>query len=193
MRQISETERKRRADNMRLVNARKPRKDEAYYREFIKARIKVDERGCWLWQKFVMPEPNAYGQIYALGKDQRVHRVAYLLWKGPIPEGKVVCHSCDVKHCCNPDHLWLGTISDNKQDEIKKGLNYEANRTHCPHGHAYTPENTSVDNRGWRHCRTCQKAKEHSPRYIAWRREYQRRRRELKRASRGQLRRSGEP
>jgi hypothetical protein len=113
----------------------------------------------------------------------------YMAARGPIPPGLFVLHTCDVRRCINPEHLWLGTISDNKQDELKKGRNYEANRTECPHGHAYTPENTSTDKRGWRHCRTCQKAKEQNPRYIEWRRQYQRKRRE---ARRGQLRRGDE-
>lgn len=55
-----------------------------------------------------------------------------------------VCHSCDVKLCCNPRHLWLGNNGLNKKDETSKGKNFWANRTHCPRGHEYNEANTYV-------------------------------------------------
>jgi hypothetical protein len=30
-------------------------------------------------------------------------------------------------------------------------------KTHCTHGHEYTPENTFATKRGWRECRACQR------------------------------------
>ena len=50
------------------------------------------------------------------------HRMSYQTFKGPIPKGKFVCHSCDNKICCNPEHLWVGTAKDNSQDAKRKGL-----------------------------------------------------------------------
>ncbi|WP_414654556.1 HNH endonuclease signature motif containing protein [Intrasporangium sp.] len=67
---------------------------------------------------------------------------------GPIPEGLVLDHLCRNRACCNPAHLEPVTIREN----ILRGE--PANRTHCPHGHAYTPENTRIDN-NMRSCRTC--------------------------------------
>lgn len=32
-------------------------------------------------------------------------------------------------------------------------------KTHCPHGHAYTPENTRTNSRGQRQCRACNNAR----------------------------------
>lgn len=49
------------------------------------------------------------------------HRVAYVIAKGDIPDGAVVMHSCDNPRCVNPDHLSLGTQSDNLSDAARKG------------------------------------------------------------------------
>ena len=50
-----------------------------------------------------------------------VHRVAWELVRGPIPDGLDVLHSCDVRLCAKPDHLFLGTHLDNMRDMISKG------------------------------------------------------------------------
>ena len=51
----------------------------------------------------------------------KAHRAAYMLFVGEIPEGKQVCHTCDVKNCVNTDHLFVGTQQDNMLDMHKKG------------------------------------------------------------------------
>src|SRR5688572_16860021 len=75
-------------------------------------RAKVDRTGgCWLWTASRIL--SGYGQVRFEGKNQRAHRVAYALVKGPIPEGLVLDHLCRVKHCVNPDHLEAVTQAEN--------------------------------------------------------------------------------
>ena len=78
----------------------------------------VDGRGCWLWK---LSTKNGYGQISIDGRMVYTHRLAYVLFIGPIPAGKNICHSCDVSRCNNPQHFFLGTQADNLQDMRQKG------------------------------------------------------------------------
>lgn len=75
---------------------------------------------CWLWTG-AKSKRAGYGVIRIHGKLFGTHRVAYALTNGPIPRGMCVCHACDVRLCCNPAHLWLGTKSDNAKDRHAKG------------------------------------------------------------------------
>jgi len=83
---------------------------------------KIKKNGdCWEWQGFIAKMPSGYGYVTYEGKSKLVHRVSYIVFKGEIPKGKLVCHTCDNRRCINPDHLWLGTHKDNAQDAFKKG------------------------------------------------------------------------
>lgn len=74
---------------------------------------------CWPWKRNTNPQ--GYGTLKAQGKMQRAHRLAYELSRGPIPEGMVVCHTCDNPSCVNPHHLFLGSQRDNVRDMMSKG------------------------------------------------------------------------
>lgn len=119
--------------------------------------MKVTDTGCWV-SRFA---PTSYGYVQVNFKGKRVfqHRLSYMIHRGHIPDGLYVLHTCDNRRCWNPEHLWLGTISDNKQDELKKGRNYEANRTHCPRGHSYEEHGIRHGRRQWRQCRVCARAR----------------------------------
>jgi len=114
---------------------------------------------CWLWVGNI--HKRGYGQFKLKGKKVGAHRVSYELFKGPIPKGLCVCHTCDVRHCVNPDHLWLGTQKENIRDMYSKGResNHQSLKTHCPQGHKYSKENTYIAPRGHRECRICRRTK----------------------------------
>lgn len=75
--------------------------------------------GCWLWIGGC--HERGYGQLRVGHTCVRASRLAYSLWKGYVPDGELVCHSCDTPSCINPDHLFLGTHSSNAIDAAKKG------------------------------------------------------------------------
>jgi len=81
--------------------------------------------GCWLWKGSCFK--NGYGKITIRNRIEGtkreilVHRFAYELLVGPIPDGKLVCHTCDIHPCVRPDHLFPGTPLDNSKDCVQKG------------------------------------------------------------------------
>jgi hypothetical protein len=79
---------------------------------------------CWEWKSFI--HPSGYGWVNFKGRMRQAHRVVYELVNGPIPEGEgfhgtCVCHKCDNPKCIRPDHLFLGSHSDNMRDKKVKG------------------------------------------------------------------------
>lgn len=76
------------------------------------------ETGCIEWTGALMHQ--GYGHINWRGKVHRTHRLSYAAVNGDIPEGMFVCHKCDNPKCMNPEHLFLGTRSDNLADMVQK-------------------------------------------------------------------------
>lgn len=123
---------------------------------------------CWWWMG---PTNGRYG-VFCRGMGREyAHRFAWILHhRRNIPDGAVVCHSCDEPLCVNPAHLWLGTHLDNVRDAIAKGRNSQAphffgidhhwgGRTHCSKGHEFSQANTKhrSDSPGARRCLRCQR------------------------------------
>lgn len=137
----------------------------------IRQRIEVSPSGCWIWTGGTS---SGYGRVAFLCSDDGIkrwgstHRIIYTAERGPIPDGMDLDHQChdpvhcqperaaDCPHrrCCNPDHLLPMT----RQANLLRGGTIPARRsaiTHCPAGHAYTPENTLTDRLGRRTCKEC--------------------------------------
>jgi hypothetical protein len=128
----------------------------------LKSKTKADG-DCLIWTGNVV---RRYGHICLTfpkrnEKTVKAHRLSFALFKGKIPKGLYVLHTCDRPLCINPEHLWLGTAKDNMLDMSDKGRSPKQKNTHCPKGHPLSGENLRMpkpkrgNHRPWRRCRTC--------------------------------------
>lgn len=73
-----------------------------------------DVNGCHEYQGSI--NNRGYGKFRWEGKQVLAHRASYERKNGSIPEGKLICHTCDNRKCINPNHLYAGTYGDNARD-----------------------------------------------------------------------------
>lgn len=99
--------------------------------------------GCWPWRGWA--NCDGYGYIWINDEGYRVTRVLYFLTYGTIDDTLLVCHDCDNPRCCNPAHLWQGTIADNHADMCAKGRVAKGDR----HGMRAHPETHSRGDQHW--------------------------------------------
>lgn len=98
-----------------------------------------------------------------------VHQLVALAFIGPRPQGYETRHLNDIPSDNCVVNLAYGTSAENKQDALRNGKNYFANRTHCPKNHPYDDANTYWTPKGRRGCRACfnEKSKRRNRRQMA--------------------------
>lgn len=74
---------------------------------------------CWFW--LASKDKDGYGYFRYNGKNDKAHRVSWIIINGPIPDGLCVLHKCDNPGCVNYNHLFIGTTKDNVVDMFNKG------------------------------------------------------------------------
>lgn len=132
--------------------------DEGVRTRFWSKVSKGPEGACWDWLGGRSPRGYAIFSIDNVA--YAAHRLAYCHLVAPVPADLVCDHLCRNRSCVNPSHLEPVANREN----VSRGLApivcnlRNGSITHCPQGHAYTPENTRIGTKGSRTCRTCEKA-----------------------------------
>lgn len=85
---------------------------------FLSRVERIPESGCWIWMAGT--SSTGYGTFAINQVSRKAHRIGYTNLVGPIPDGKILCHRCDVTYCVNPAHLYIGTFLDNSGDMIRR-------------------------------------------------------------------------
>lgn len=116
-------------------------------------------KDCWEWQGY--RNEGGYGCLAPGSRRDRVswlaHRYSYTVFVGPIEPGNQIHHKCGNPSCVRPDHLMSVTAAEH----TRLTDSHPINKTHCKHGHPFSPQNTSMTiyrGRMHRKCITCRRA-----------------------------------
>ena len=132
----------------------------AFYKLIPRILGKIDNwgDGCWNWLGSL--NSNGYALIGYCGKTVLLHRLTYELCNGVFDKKLCVLHKCDNRKCINPDHLFLGTKSDNMIDCANKNRQYrqKVKNLYCKQGHMIAGHNaiqSKSKDHSWTECRIC--------------------------------------
>jgi len=126
--------------------------------------LEITPSGCW--ESILAKGKNKYGTRSFRGKPSGSHRIAFTLIYGEIPNGSIICHTCDNPACANPYHLYEGSYRDNMIDAVERQRHNSIsrpdarphkNKTHCVNGHVYNNETTYKRPGSGRGCRICRR------------------------------------
>lgn len=110
--------------------------------ERIRSKTVVSETGCWNWRGHTRRYPQiSYGNQYYTAT-----RLMMLAISGPFDPMLEVCHRCNNDKCVNPEHLFLGTRSDNVRDSVQKRRHGLSKKDFCKRGHSLSGDNLWVRN-----------------------------------------------
>jgi len=112
---------------------------------------------CWTWTGGLTQ--SGYGQVHYQNRNRPAHRLSYELFRGPIPENHDLDHLCQNPACIYPGHLEPVTPRVNQVRSPSTIAGSNTRKTHCTYGHEFTDENTRLDSRGSRRCKTCEAAR----------------------------------
>jgi hypothetical protein len=120
---------------------------------------------CWPW--IGATDGKGRGQFWINGRLVRAPRVAWSLHHNQtFPPDKLACHTCDNPNCVNPAHIFVGSMSENIADAVRKGRHkanpeysgWQKHKTHCKRGHPLDGDNLYLQSNGkGRGCRICQR------------------------------------
>lgn len=128
---------------------------------------KVDKSGseaypdCWIWTGGRTSKDYGAFKYYQDRSAIGSHVSSYLFHIGEIPEGMLVRHRCDNPPCVNPEHLIIGSKSDNMKDMVERDRHGWVNRerTHCRRGHEFSvvgvKVSTKANGKSFRTCKEC--------------------------------------
>jgi len=121
--------------------------------------------GCWEWNAgktaggygiFMVPyNQKTPGSRSMPKRNFSAHRVSYEIFNGPLRSELVIDHMCRNRACVNPNHLREVTENENALENNSSPLAINSQKTHCIHGHEFTPSNIARQKNGGRKCRIC--------------------------------------
>src|SRR5258708_29654553 len=136
--------------------------------ETLELHKRITDSGCWEWTGSI--NSHGYGTVSIQGVVHGVHRVSASLYLGFDLRSELhVCHKCDNPPCWNPEHLFVGTQSDNSRDMIVKGrrgiyinpgkLSFGPN-IRCRRGHSLESKDSYyLSPQNYKTCKQCMKDK----------------------------------